>query len=138
MLERIISYYAINLKNIVQFYVPTWSIFVGLVTYNQLYSHYIRQILKPSEAVQQVTISYSFVMMVRQHYFMDITNCLSMFPLYKHWYWCRHINCYGCTRLCGGMQGFRRCLLSGFFKMFICSVKHDYKLQPVVNELGIN
>ena len=31
-LKYIVSYDAVNLKNIVKFYVPTWSIFAGPVT----------------------------------------------------------------------------------------------------------
>ena len=33
-LKYIMSYGAVNVKNIVKFYVPTWSIFAGPVTYN--------------------------------------------------------------------------------------------------------
>ena len=33
LLDQIISYGATNLKNVVKFYVPTWSIFAAPVTY---------------------------------------------------------------------------------------------------------
>ena len=37
-LEQIISYDATNLKNMVKFYVPTWSIFAGPVTYSIVFN----------------------------------------------------------------------------------------------------